>query len=136
MASLKTLDQVLADLRTLGTSRTRPRLADSAPLIARLAAPCKTLRVEEHAGGFAFRLEGATESAVYSFTFVLHHPAATHGLTIAEKGVAALLCEGRTLAQIAYLRGVSVNTVKSQVRQVFRKLDVGSRVALVRRLCP
>ena len=34
------------------------------------------------------------------------------------------------------LRGVTVNTVKSQVRQIFRKLDVDSRVALVRRLCP
>jgi DNA-binding CsgD family transcriptional regulator len=26
--------------------------------------------------------------------------------------------------------------VKSQVRQIFRKLDVDTRVALVRRLCP
>jgi DNA-binding NarL/FixJ family response regulator len=50
--------------------------------------------------------------------------------------VAELLCEGRTLAQIAHLRGVSINTIKSQVRQVFRKLEVDSRVALVRRLCP
>ena len=44
------------------------------------------------------------------------------------------LCEGRTLAQIASLRGVTINTVKSQVRQIFRKLDVDSRVALLRRL--
>jgi len=34
------------------------------------------------------------------------------------------------------LRGVSTNTVKSQVRQIFRKLNVESRVALVRKLCP
>ncbi len=50
--------------------------------------------------------------------------------------MAEQLCEGRTLAQIAGLRGVTVNTVKSQVRQIFRKLDVDTRVALVRRLCP
>jgi len=50
--------------------------------------------------------------------------------------VAQQLCDGRTLAQIARLRGVSVNTIKSQVRQIFRKLDVETRVGLVRRLCP
>ena len=137
MASLKTLDQALAELRTLGKARTRsPRIADPAPLIARLLAPCKTLRIEEHANGFAFRLQGATEHATVSFTCVLHHPAGAHKLTTAEQAVAEQLCEGRTLAQIACLRGVSVNTVKSQVRQAFRKLNVDSRVALVRRLCP
>ena len=51
-----------------------------------------------------------------------------------ERDVADGLCEGRTLAQIASLRGVTINTVKSQVRQIFRKLDVDSRVALLRRL--
>jgi DNA-binding NarL/FixJ family response regulator len=50
--------------------------------------------------------------------------------------VAEQLCEGRTIAQIASHRGVSANTVKSQVRQIFRKLNVESRVALVRMLCP
>jgi DNA-binding CsgD family transcriptional regulator len=55
-------------------------------------------------------------------------------LSHAEADVAQQLCEGRTLAQIAARRGVSVNTIKTQVRQVFRKLDVNSRVALVRRL--
>jgi DNA-binding NarL/FixJ family response regulator len=54
----------------------------------------------------------------------------------AERAVAEQLCEGRTLAQIARLRDVSINTVKSQVRQIFRKLDVENRVGLVRRLCP
>jgi DNA-binding NarL/FixJ family response regulator len=66
---------------------------------------------------------------------VLHHASAPK-LTGAEQAVAEQLCEGRTLAQIAHLRGVSTNTVKSQVRQIFRKLDVESRVALVRKLCP
>jgi DNA-binding CsgD family transcriptional regulator len=57
-------------------------------------------------------------------------------LTAVEAAVADHLCEGRTLAQIARLRGVSVNTIKSQVGQIFRKLRVDSRVALARRLGP
>ncbi len=57
-------------------------------------------------------------------------------LSPAESAVAVQLCEGMSLAQIAQLRGVSVNTIKSQVRQVFRKVNVDSRVALVRRLYP
>lgn len=50
--------------------------------------------------------------------------------------MAELLCEGYSLARIAHERGVSANTVKTQVRQIFRKLNVDSRVALVRRWCP
>ena len=136
MASLKTLDQALAELRNLGRARTRPRACEAAALIARLVAPCKTVGVDEHVNGFAFRLQGSGEHATFSLTCVLHHPAGTNQLTKAERAVAEQLCEGRTLAQIAHLRGVSANTVKSQVRQIFRKLNVDSRVALVRRFCP
>jgi DNA-binding CsgD family transcriptional regulator len=68
-------------------------------------------------------------------TCVLHH-ASPGPLTTAEAEVAERVCEGRTLAQIARLRGVSVNTIKTQLRQIFRKLEVDSRVALVRRLAP
>jgi DNA-binding NarL/FixJ family response regulator len=57
-------------------------------------------------------------------------------LTRCEYVVTEHLCNGLTLAQIARLRGVSINTIKSQARNVFRKLDVDSRVALVRRLGP
>jgi DNA-binding CsgD family transcriptional regulator len=67
---------------------------------------------------------------------ILHRPADDGVLTAAEKAVGDLLCEGQTLAQVARLRGVSLNTVKSQVRQIFRKLNVDSRVALVRLLSP
>jgi DNA-binding NarL/FixJ family response regulator len=93
--------------------------------------------VEERVSGLAFRLQGATEvGAAFTMTCVLHLPANAKVLTAAEQAVADFLCEGRTLAQIARLRGVSPNTIKSQVRQLFRKLNVDSRVALVRRLCP
>jgi DNA-binding CsgD family transcriptional regulator len=99
--------------------------------------PCRTVAIEERGGGSAIRLQGTTESgAAFSITCVLHHTPGALGLTTAEHEVAGYLCEGRTLAQIAQLRGVSANTVKSQVRQIFRKLNVYSRVALVRRLCP
>ena len=138
MATAKTLHQALTELRAMGTSRLRrpARMSEAVPLILRLLAPCKTLHIEDRAGGIAFRIQGATEKAEFSFTCLLHHPGRAHGLTIAEQAVAEQLCEGRTLAQIAGLRGVSTNTVKSQVREIFRKLNVDSRVALVRRLNP
>ena len=139
MAAPKSLHQALTELRALGGARLRrsPRISEAALLIARLITPCKTLGVEERASGFAFRLQGHTENSVaFSITCVLAHPAAARGLTTAEQAVADQLCEGHTLAQIARLRGVSTNTVKSQVRQIFRKLNIESRVALVRKLCP
>lgn len=138
MATARTHHQALAELRALGTARQRgpSRMSEVAPLFARLLASCKTLSIEERAGGIAFRLRGATGEAEFAITCVLHHSSAANELTIAEQAVAEQLCEGRTLAQIASLRGVSANTVKSQVRQIFRKLDVESRVALVRKLSP
>jgi DNA-binding CsgD family transcriptional regulator len=135
----KTLNQMLAELRSCGSTRLRrtARVVDAAPLIARLLGSCKTLAVEERPHGLVFRLQGATDTAaMFAISCVLHLPAGANVLTEAEQAVAEHLCEGRTLAQIARLRGVSPNTIKSQVRQVFRKLNVESRVALVRRMCP
>ncbi|HEY6123494.1 MAG TPA: helix-turn-helix transcriptional regulator [Steroidobacteraceae bacterium] len=139
MPAPKSLTRILDELRASGPARMRRqiRVPDAAPALARLLGNCKTLAVEERANGVAFRLEGATEAAVpFAMTCVLHQPADDSPLTRAEQTVAELLCEGRTLAQIAHLRGVSANTIKSQVRQVFRKLNVESRVALVRKMCP
>jgi DNA-binding CsgD family transcriptional regulator len=135
----KSLTQILAELRSCGTARLRrtARMLDAAPLIARLLGSCKTVAVEERAHGLVFRMQGATDTAAsFAISCVLHLPAGANLLTAAEQAVAEYLCEGRTLAQIARLRGVSPNTIKSQVRQVFRKLNVESRVALVRRMCP
>ncbi len=138
MAVAKTPHQALTELRAIGSARLRGplRTCEAAPLFARLLASCRTLGVEERPGGIAFRLKGVTAKGDFSITCLLHHPRATGELTTAEQAVAEQLCEGRTLAQIASLRGVSTNTVKSQVRQIFRKLNVESRVALVRKLCP
>jgi DNA-binding NarL/FixJ family response regulator len=140
MAVVRSLDQSLTELRKLKSARfRRTRVVEVGHLISRLLASSRTVAIEERAGGIAFRLQsleaqGAGEAA-FVLTCVLHHPAG-QDLTVAEQCVAEQLCEGRTLAQIARLREVSINTVKSQVRQIFRKLDVETRVALVRRLCP
>lgn len=138
MPAPKTLTGILAELRACAPARARRpmRIPDAAPLIARLLGNCKTLVVEDRVNGLAFRLQGTDSATPFAITCVLHLPAGETPLTFAEQKVAELLCEGRTLAQIAGLRGVSTNTVKSQVRQVFRKLNVESRVALVRRMCP
>jgi DNA-binding CsgD family transcriptional regulator len=139
MPSVRPLQQALDELRRLARiARRRPtRVGEAAPLIARILGSSRTIAIEERAGGLAFRLESADgDGPGYSITCVLHDASNLALLTACEREVAIELCDGRTLAQIASLRGVTVNTVKSQVRQVFRKLDVDTRVALVRRYCP
>jgi DNA-binding CsgD family transcriptional regulator len=135
MASPETIADLLAELRAGVPTRRRPASrVDSTPLIARLIAACHVVAIEERSAGIAFRLEcaGADNLRV---TCLVHQPSPAP-LTAAEAAVAEQVCEGRTLAQIAHLRGVSINTIKSQVRQLFRKLEVDSRVALVRKLAP
>jgi DNA-binding NarL/FixJ family response regulator len=140
VAPARNIDQALSELKLLRPGRLRrARVVEVAHLIARLLAASRTVAIEERAGGTAFRLRsadaGADAGQAFVLTCVLHHPSPQQ-LTAVEQAVAEQLCEGRTLAQIAHLRGVSTNTIKSQVRQLFRKLNVESRVALVRRLCP
>lgn len=118
-------------------SRRRPqRGSEALPLIARLLAGGSIEAAEERIGGLVFRVRLGEAGAGTLLTCHLRDAAHAMPLTDSERAVAEQLCEGRTLAQIAHLRGVSINTIKSQVRQVFRKLDVASRVELVRRLCP
>ena len=132
------LEQTLSELRRLArAARRRPaRISEAAPLLARILASSRAVGIEQRAGGMAFRLEARASSGACLLTCVIHEADAGTQLTASEREVAEQLCDGRTLAQIASLRGVSINTVKSQVRQIFRKLDVDTRVALVRRLCP
>jgi len=132
------LEQTLDDLRRLvrGARRRPARLGEAAPSLMRLLQSARTVAIESRAGGMAFRFEArdSTDGRCL-FTCVIQDSDDSR-LTPSEREVAERLCEGRTLAQIARLRGVTINTVKSQVRQIFRKLDVETRVALVRRLCP
>jgi DNA-binding CsgD family transcriptional regulator len=139
MPSAKTLAMTLAELRALSRSRPRrsARVPDAAPLLIKLVAAARTLAIEERAQGLAFRLAGETEQlAPFQITCFLAATQERVRLTPAEQSVAEMLCEGMSLARIAHQRGVSSNTVKTQVRQVFRKFNVDSRVALVRRWCP
>lgn len=136
---VRSLEQSLVELRRLAriARRRPPRVADAAPLIARILSEARTTSIEERVAGLAFRFETRDAGgACRVLTCLLHDDSPASGLTPCERDVALQLCEGRTLAQIARLRGVSVNTVKSQVRQIFRKLDVDTRVALVRRFLP
>jgi DNA-binding NarL/FixJ family response regulator len=54
-------------------------------------------------------------------------------LTEAEDAVVAALVSGLTVQQIAAARGVTVTTVRAQVRTIFDKLGVRRQVDLVRR---
>lgn len=132
MAAPKKPDALLAELRRRA-SRRRLTPSGCTNLLRRLLDACELAGIEERANGVAFRFDVPAGGLV---TVFVHHPSHVQRLTPAEADVADELCAGRTRAQIANLRGVSVNTVKSQMRQIFRKLGVDSRVTLARRLFP
>jgi len=138
MASARGVHHLLTEFHRLARlARRRPqKAADVAALIVRLVGAASLVAIEERAGGLAFQLRAADSHGDCLLTFLIRDANDAAHLTGSERAVADQLCDGRTLAQIAGLRGVTINTVKSQVRQIFRKLDVDSRVALVRRLCP
>jgi DNA-binding NarL/FixJ family response regulator len=64
----------------------------------------------------------------------LGEPTLPQQVTPAERAVAALVCRGRSNAEIARSRGTSTRTVANQVASLMRKLAVGSRVELALRL--
>jgi ATP/maltotriose-dependent transcriptional regulator MalT len=53
-------------------------------------------------------------------------------LTETERTVATLVTQGLTNSQVATRMFISAHTVKFHLRQIFRKLDIGSRVELAR----
>ena len=55
-------------------------------------------------------------------------------LTSAEAEIALKMNQGQTPAQIAHARGVSVATVRSQIKRIYSKLDVHRQAELVARL--
>jgi DNA-binding NarL/FixJ family response regulator len=130
-----TLRQAMRELRRLarGAHRRPPRTTEALPLLEQLMRSAERLSLEERSGDILLRVFARDESKVCKVSCLIQD-ADLPRLTPCEQAVAELLCNGLTLAQTARLRGVSVNTIKSQVRQVFRKLNVDSRVALVRRL--
>ena len=59
-----------------------------------------------------------------------------HALTPSERRVAAMAAEGISNKEIAQALYVTVNTVESHLRHVYRKLDIKSRSQLASRLPP
>lgn len=55
-----------------------------------------------------------------------------YSLTPAEADLVRLLAEGHSLEAVAELRGVTMNTVRSQLKQVFSKTDTKRQAELVR----
>jgi DNA-binding NarL/FixJ family response regulator len=58
-------------------------------------------------------------------------PGRSKGLSDRESEVLALITQGKSNAEIAALCYLSINTVKSYVRSVYRKIDVESRTQAV-----
>lgn len=54
-------------------------------------------------------------------------PGDSHGLSRRESEILSLICRGLTNEEICDLAHLSINTVKSYVRTLYRKIDAGSR---------
>lgn len=92
-------------------------LAEARDLYARLGAGLFLTAVERN-----LRRAGAPVHGSAGF--------GRHTLTSAEERVAVLVSEGHTNQSAASALGVSIHTVNTHLRAVFRKMDVQSRVQL------
>jgi DNA-binding NarL/FixJ family response regulator len=61
----------------------------------------------------------------------LNWPGRGEGLTERESEILALITQGKSNADVASLTFLSPNTVKSYIRTIYRKIDVGSRTQAV-----
>jgi len=61
----------------------------------------------------------------------LNWPGRGEGLTDREAEILALITQGKSNADVAALTFLSPNTVKSYIRTIYRKIDVGSRTQAV-----
>ena len=59
---------------------------------------------------------------------------ALYGLTRAEAEVVEALCAGRGLEQLSQERGVALNTVRTQIKNIYLKLDCSRQSELVARI--
>ncbi|WP_242443425.1 LuxR C-terminal-related transcriptional regulator [Sphingobium sp. LB126] len=59
---------------------------------------------------------------------------ALYGLTKAEAEVAQALCAGRGLEELSQERGVALNTVRTQIKNIYAKLDCSRQSELVARI--
>ena len=61
----------------------------------------------------------------------LNWPGRGEGLTDRESEILALITQGKSNAEVAALTFLSPNTVKSYIRNIYRKIDVASRTQAV-----
>ena len=61
----------------------------------------------------------------------LNWPGRGEGLSDREAEILALITQGKSNAEVAKLTYLSPNTVKSYIRTIYRKIDVGSRTQAV-----
>jgi DNA-binding NarL/FixJ family response regulator len=61
----------------------------------------------------------------------LNWPGRGDGLTDRESEILALITQGKSNAEVAALTFLSPNTVKSYIRTIYRKIEVGSRTQAV-----
>ena len=78
------------------------------------------------------------QEAVLEFTGLARQDSdlSAEGLTARERAALALLCEGRSNAQIAWALGIAEKTVRNHVSNLYRKLGVHSRAEAIVRTRP
>jgi DNA-binding CsgD family transcriptional regulator/PAS domain-containing protein len=125
----RALDQALAPFLTL-------RHASPAPATAELRGNGQTLHIRVSAlprHRFAAGFAATTLVVIEAPAAPPLRPELAAALTPAELGVAAALLRGERPAQIAMQRGVSVSTVRSQLKTIFAKAEVGGQIEFIAR---
>jgi DNA-binding CsgD family transcriptional regulator len=104
-------------------------------VVARRKAPPGAAATEPSERGSLRATAFAIDEQEY---LVLSYPvapiASTSELTHAERDVALAFARGRSMRDIAAMRGTSTRTIANQIRAIYAKLGVGSRVQLCQRL--
>ena len=59
---------------------------------------------------------------------------ALYGLTRAEAEVVTALCDGKGIEQLSQERGVALNTVRTQMKTIYLKMDCSRQSELVARI--
>lgn len=72
-----------------------------------------------------------SESTAGRATVGLDWPGRNEGLTERESEIVALITQGRSNAEIAELTYLSINSVKTHIKNAYRKMAVGSRTKAV-----
>ncbi len=106
-----------------------PRRSDGGPIMIELA-PLRDVLGEVHS-----RLEGAIAFIVdtdHTHTISTARMARLFGLTEAEAEICRYMIDGFTAREIADVRNVSAETVKTQVKSIYAKTKTGRRADLIR----